>query len=222
MPEAVPDRLYDCNDGGLDVSENAGRTFTNRSNGLSVTMFYDMDVAQSNGLVYGGGAQDNGTVVTTSGSVSSFFELLGGDGGWIVFDPANEGRVYASYYNLNIFRFRGEAFKNVSPPAPKAEKNSIWMAYITWIRLTRKLCSRELFRVWRTRNDGNNWTPVSPSLDGSSSLQLKLRRQITNAFMLVLRTEDSSAVLMGERRGVRTSRVLRFRDTPSRVGNEPN
>src|SRR5436190_11456556 len=168
MPEAVPDRLYDCNDGCLDVSENAGRTFTNRSNGLSVTMFYDMDVAQSNGLVYGGGAQDNGTVVTTSGSVSSFFELLGGDGGWIVFDPANEGRVYASYYNLNVFRFRGEAFKNVSPPAPKAEKSSIWMAYITLDPTDAQTVFTGTFRVWRTRNDGNNWTPVSPSLDGSS------------------------------------------------------
>jgi hypothetical protein len=168
MPAAVPDRVYDCNDGGLDVSENGGRTWDNRSNGLSVTMFYDLDVAQSNGLVYGGGAQDNGTVVTTSGSSTSFFELLGGDGGWIVFDPANAGRVYASYYNLNIFRFRGNTFKNVTPRAPQSEKDSVWMAYITLDPTNTSIVFTGSFRVWRTRNDANDWTPVSPPLDGSS------------------------------------------------------
>lgn len=168
MPTAVPDRVYDCNDGGLDVSENSGRTWTNRSNGLSVTMFYDMDVAQSSGLVYGGGAQDNGTVITTSGSGSSFFELLGGDGGWIVFDPKNAGRVFASYYNLHIFRFRGDTFKNVTPPAPTSEKNSVWMAYICLDPADSQTVFTGSFRVWRTRNDANNWTPVSPVLDGSS------------------------------------------------------
>jgi len=168
MPKAVPGRVYDCNDGGLDVSENGGRTWTNRSNGLSVTMFYDMDVAQSSSLVFGGGAQDNGTVITTTGSSSSFFELLGGDGGWIVFDPKNAGRVYASYYNLHIFRFRGETCKNVSPPATADERSSVWMAYITLDPNDRTIVFTGSSRVWRTINDGNNWTPVSPELDGSS------------------------------------------------------
>lgn len=168
MPAAVPDRVYDCNDGGLDVSENSGTSWSNRSNGLSVTMFYDMDVAQSSGLVYGGGAQDNGTVITTSGSSSGFFELLGGDGGWIVFDPNNAGRVYASYYNLHIYRFRGSTSKNVTPPAPASEKNSVWMAYICLDPSDAQTVFTGSFRVWRTRNDANNWTPVSPTLDGSS------------------------------------------------------
>jgi photosystem II stability/assembly factor-like uncharacterized protein len=168
MPTAVPGRVYDCNDGGLDVSENGGTAWDNRSSGLSVTMFYDMDVAQSSGLVYGGGAQDNGTVVTTSGSSSSFFELLGGDGGWIVFDPANSGRVYASYYNLHIYRFRGNTFKNVTPPAPASERESVWMAYITLDPSDSQTVFTGSSRVWRSRNDANNWTPVSPTLDGSS------------------------------------------------------
>ena len=168
MPVATPDRVYDCNDGGLDISENAGTSWINRSNGLSITMFYDMDVAQSNGLVYGGGAQDNGPVITTSGSSSSFFELLGGDGGWIVWDPSNAGRVYASYYNLNIYRFRGNTSKNVTPPAPASEKGSVWMAFICLDPNDAQTVFTGSFRVWRTRNDANNWTAVSPVLDGSS------------------------------------------------------
>lgn len=128
LPAAVPGRIYDANDGGLDMSEDGGRKWSNRSSGLAVTMFYDMDMAQSNGLLYGGGAQDNGTVVTTAGASNTFFELLGGDGGWLVFAPKNAGHAYTSYYNLNIFRFRGGLSANVSPPASEDEKNSVWMA----------------------------------------------------------------------------------------------
>jgi photosystem II stability/assembly factor-like uncharacterized protein len=167
MPAAVPGRVYDCNDGGLDVSENGGRTWDNRSEGLSITMFYDMDVAQSSPLVYGGGAQDNGTVVTTTGASSSFFELLGGDGGWIVFDPNNEGRVYASYYNMNIYRFRGDDYKKVTPKADKDERESVWMCFIALDPTDAQTVFTGSSRVWRTRNDGNNWTPVSDDLDGS-------------------------------------------------------
>lgn len=167
MPAAVPGRIYDANDGGMDVSEDSGSTWANRSTGLVVTMFYDMDIAQSNGLVFGGGTQDNGTVVTTDGVNSNFFELLGGDGGWIVFDPKSAGHVYASYYNLNIFRFRGGIAKNVSPPAPKSEKGRIWMAFITMDPSNSNTVFTGSFRVWRTRDDGNTWTAVSPALDGS-------------------------------------------------------
>ena len=167
MPAAVPGRIYDANDGGMDVSEDSGNTWANRSTGLVVTMFYDMDVAQSNGLVFGGGAQDNGTVVTTNGSAGGFFELLGGDGGWLVFDPKNAGHVYSSYYNLHIFRFRGGVNSDVSPPASEAEQGSVWMAFIAMDPSNSNTVFTGSTRVWRTKDDANSWTPVSPPLDGS-------------------------------------------------------
>jgi photosystem II stability/assembly factor-like uncharacterized protein len=167
MPAAVPGRIYDANDGGMDVSEDTGSTWANRSNGLAVTMFYDLDVAQTNGLIFGGGAQDNGTLVTTNGAAGGFFELLGGDGGWIVFDPKNAGHVYASYYNLHIFRFRGGASTEVSPPASEAEQNSVWMAFITMDPSNPNTVFTGSTRVWRTRDDAASWTPVSPPLDRS-------------------------------------------------------
>jgi len=35
----VPGLVYDGNDGGIDVSEDSGSNWKNRSDGLSVTMF---------------------------------------------------------------------------------------------------------------------------------------------------------------------------------------
>jgi photosystem II stability/assembly factor-like uncharacterized protein len=169
MPAAIPGRVYDANDGGLDVSEDGGLSWSNRSTGLVITMFYDMDIAQTNGLVFGGGAQDNGTVITTDGAGTSFFELLGGDGGWLVFDPKRAGHIYASYYNMNIWRFRGKSDEaDVSPPAGAAEKGSIWMAYVVMDPSNSNTVYTGSYRVWRTKDDADTWKPISPSLDGSS------------------------------------------------------
>jgi photosystem II stability/assembly factor-like uncharacterized protein len=168
MPPAALGRVYDANDGGLDVSEDGGNNWTNRSSGLSVTMFYDLDVAPSNGLFFGGGAQDNGTVVTKTGTATSFFQIYEGDGGWIVFDPRDENHVYCSVYNLDIRRFRGKTHKNVSPPASKAEQDSIWMCFITLDPSDSNTVFTGSYRVWKTTNDGENWSVISPSLDGSS------------------------------------------------------
>jgi photosystem II stability/assembly factor-like uncharacterized protein len=167
MPVAVPGRIYDCNDGGLDVSEDSGAHWKNRSAGLSITMFYDLDVAQSNGLVFGGGAQDNGTVVTKTGAATTFEEIYEGDGGWIVFDP-NDGRhVYCSVYNLDIRRYRHGVHKNVSPPASKDEQESIWMCFITFDPSNSDIVFTGSYRVWCSTNDGENWHAVSPSFDDS-------------------------------------------------------
>lgn len=168
MPAAAAGRVYDANDGGLDVSEDAGVTWSNRSNGLAVTMFYDMDLAQTNALVFGGGAQDNGTLVTTNGTASAFFELYGGDGGWIVFDPLDAGHVFASAYNLNIVRFHGSQSIDVSPPASEAEQNSVWMCFIAMDPSDSSTLFTGSGRVWRTQNDGDKWTAVSAVLDGSA------------------------------------------------------
>jgi photosystem II stability/assembly factor-like uncharacterized protein len=168
MPAAAPGRVYDANDGGMDLSGDRGVTWTNRSAGLAATMFYDADVAQSDGRAFGGGAQDNGTVVTNSGQPNDFYELLGGDGGWMVYDPKDASHVFASFYNLNIYRFSKSTWKDVSPPATKSEQAAVWMAYITLDPSDARVVYTGSSRMWRSLNDGNDWKDISPVLDGSS------------------------------------------------------
>jgi photosystem II stability/assembly factor-like uncharacterized protein len=167
MPAAVPGRVYDANDGGMDVSEDGGLHWKNRSDGLSITMFYDLDVAPSNGLYFGGGAQDNGTVVTKTGAGSTFSQIYSGDGGWLVFDPLDEDHIYCSCYNLDIRRYRGKTHRDVSPPASDGERESVWMCFITLDPSNPNIVFTGSHRVWRSKNDGVNWNVVSPSLDGS-------------------------------------------------------
>ena len=170
MPAKAEGRVYDPNDGGLDVSEDGGNSWTNRSKGLAVTMFYDMDVAQTDPLVFGGGAQDNGTVATKTGLAGSFFPIDTGDGGWNVFDPDDAGHVFTSAYNLLIQRYHGldKRPADVSPPASTDEQNSVWMCYITMDPNDANTLFTGSTRVWRTKNDADSWQHVSPSLDGGA------------------------------------------------------
>ena len=166
MPVAAPGRIYSANDGGVDVSNDCGKTWQNRSNGLVVTMFYDMDVAQSDGRNFGGGSQDNGTIVTATGGSNDYFEILGGDGGWMVYDPRDATHVYASFYNMGIFRFINGAWTDVSPRVP--EKKSIWMCYITMDPSNSQTVYTGSFQLWRTTDDGVTWNAISPNFDGSA------------------------------------------------------
>jgi photosystem II stability/assembly factor-like uncharacterized protein len=169
MPAAAPGRVYDCNDGGVDVSEDGGSSWTNRSSGLAVTMFYDMDIAQTNPLVFGGGAQDNGTVATKTGLANSFVPIDTGDGGWNIFDPKDANHVFTSAYNLLIQRYRGLSNRpvDVSPPAHPSEQNSVWMCFIAMDPVDSNTLLTGSTRIWKTTNDARTWTPVSPRFDGS-------------------------------------------------------
>ncbi len=167
-PAQAPARIYDPNDGGLDVSDDRGTTWVNRSDGLAVTMFYDIDVAPSDARTYGGGAQDNGTVITTTGQGGGFSEILGGDGGWMIFAPLDAGHLFASYYNFHIFRFIGGKVKEVSPPADPTEQRAVWMCYIDMDPNAPRTLFAGSHRVWRTHDDGQTWTAVSATLDGNA------------------------------------------------------
>ena len=167
MPVAAPGRVYTANDGGLDVSEDSGRHWQNRSSGLAVTMFYDIDVAQTDARLYGGGAQDNGTLVTRNGLENVFSELMGGDGGWMVVDPKDAGHIYASWQYGGMYRFRNGSARDVSPPFRPEDMGGVWMVYITFDPNDSNVVFTGNQRVYRTKNDGLSWDALTPSLDAS-------------------------------------------------------
>jgi photosystem II stability/assembly factor-like uncharacterized protein len=175
MPAAQPGRVYDMNDGGMDISDDGGGSWSNRSNGLAVTMFYDADVAQSDGRMFGGGAQDNGTIITENGKADAFFEIDSGDGGWMLIDPATTAHIYASVYNVEVDRYRSASgWKDVSPPEPHPD--DFWMVYLDFDPADANTVFVGTSRVWRTKNDGADWKDVSGVLDGSAITAIDVDR----------------------------------------------
>jgi photosystem II stability/assembly factor-like uncharacterized protein len=172
MPAAMPGRVYDANDGGVDVSDDGGVSWANRSNGLACTMFYDLEVSKSDPGIYGGGAQDNGSILTNGGQAGAFEEVQGGDGGWMVIDPANPDYMFASSQNVCVMRRKNNKWTTWQDPMPYGMKNSeraaVWMAYITMDPSDSRVVYVGSYRMWRTKDAGTSWEPISPNLDGST------------------------------------------------------
>lgn len=203
MPAQQPGLVYDMNDGGMDVSTNGGLTWTNRSNGLAVSMFYDIDVAQSDGRMFGGGLQDNGSNVTLVGEITTdsgktaaltgnpddFIEITGGDGGRMLIDPKNTGHLYTTSQNMTVNRFRKSVgWTDASPPANKREKGAVWMVFLELDPNDSRTVFAGGLRVWRTRNDGNKWRAVSSVLDGSPISAIEIAR--ANSKMVYVGTQN--------------------------------
>jgi photosystem II stability/assembly factor-like uncharacterized protein len=185
-------RIFSGNDGGVALSVDGGRSWMDRSNGMVTTMFYAADVAQSNSHVFGGGTQDNGTLIAGVPSNTGeptppereFTRVLSSDGGWIEFDPADEQHVFGSTQDLAISRHRrGEPWAaglqlagwpavSISPDLITPTEQDLRGMAVLEIEPRRRKGTKKLWlgtnRLWRTDNDGRTWKPVSHSFDDSA------------------------------------------------------
>ena len=102
------------NDGGVyrapDVMTVGGNPAPPRVNGwvrlnnnYGVTQFYSGSGHEQSGKVVGG-TQDNGTLVYTSATGTSWRTMFGGDGGWSASHPTDANVMYGEYVYLNIHR----------------------------------------------------------------------------------------------------------------------
>ena len=61
----ITDYVYNGNDGGVYISEDAGTTWTHFVN-LPITQFYNIEVSESDPNFLYGGTQDNNTLMTST------------------------------------------------------------------------------------------------------------------------------------------------------------
>src|SRR2546429_7342703 len=98
------------NDGGATVSHDAGKSWTTEANQPTAQFYH---VAADNSVPYKvyGAQQDNSTVAIASRSDSfaidrpDWYDVGGGESGYVVPDPRNPQVVYAGSYDGLITRF---------------------------------------------------------------------------------------------------------------------
>lgn len=172
--------LYSTNDGGVAYTDDDAGTvrtgasaacgpgnsvvrWTTIEEGLGSTQFYTGAVSASASL-WLGGVQDNGTLLQSPLSAgNSFSEIFGGDGASVAIDPRNDNVLYVSYQNVNIHRSTdgGSSF------TPATNGMSDVTVFIMPFEIDRSAPDRLYAggsRLWRTVNQGRNWSPASQVL----------------------------------------------------------
>jgi hypothetical protein len=100
-------RVFFANDGGVfsvdDIETVEMTGFRSLNNNLGVTQFYGGAGHAATGTIVGG-AQDNGMLVWTPLSGTSWTQRIAGDGGYAASDPADSQYFYGEGIYLRIFR----------------------------------------------------------------------------------------------------------------------
>lgn len=173
-----PGRMIESNDGGVVVSTNGGRVWTSEMN-QPTAQFYR--VALDNDFPYHayGAQQDNSTVRTATrgrGGITErdWYDVGGGESGWIAPDPRNSNVVYAGSYGNLITRF--DAFtgvqRNINPwpdnpmghPAADLKYRFQWSFPIVISPHDPKVIYAGANVLFRSTDEGQSWEQISKDL----------------------------------------------------------
>jgi photosystem II stability/assembly factor-like uncharacterized protein len=151
------------NDGGIDYSTNGGTSWL-ASNSLPITQFYAGEIDNNNPLTLLGGTQDNGTPRTLNGMLNNWVDIYGGDGFYCLVDYSTSQRVYASSQNGGLGRSTngGSSWLGATSGLDLAYTN--WMTPYVIDKNTPLTLYCGTYRMHRTVNGMQSWTPISPDL----------------------------------------------------------
>lgn len=166
-----PELIYLCNDGGVYSLNVTTNEFVNLSNGLQITQFFDIGVAQSNPSVLSGGSQDNGNVFMEG--EDWFMAAPTADGMVQAIDFEDEDVRYNAIQNGSIFRFINGNRTNISNNIPGGVSGTgEWVTPYVLVPNVPQNILAAYKRVYRSTNRGNSWTAISPELAPGANLDL--------------------------------------------------
>ena len=170
-----PKRMIVCNDGGVDVTTDGGKSWY--APPLPLTQFYHVSCDSSVPYRVMGCMQDQGTASGPSNSLSSAGILLGdwhgvggGEAGYAVPDPTNPNIVYAGEYSGIITRYdhrtrqaRHVGIYPVSNSGKGAEDLKYrfqWTSPILVSRHDARMVYHAANVLFRSRDGGQSWDKV--------------------------------------------------------------
>jgi photosystem II stability/assembly factor-like uncharacterized protein len=174
-----PQRIMNSNDGGVTISVDGGKTWTQQNNQPTAQFYH---VAVDNHCPYRvyGAQQDNSTVAiasrTDDGVIArqDWYEVGGGESGYISPDPRDPEIVYAGSEGSVITRYdhRTNQVEDVSPyPIDTSGNGAGELKYrFQWTEpvLVSAYDSNVLYSaaqfVLKSTDKGRSWNPISPDL----------------------------------------------------------
>ncbi len=156
------------NDGGLYYSNDDGASST-KDITLPITQLYRLYVdPQDENKVYAG-AQDNSTMRTTTGGLSNWNIINGGDGFQPLVDATNTNVIYALSQRGNFVKSTNNAasFSVATSGIAGADRKN-WDTPVTFDPNNSQTLYYGANRLYKTTNAAENWTAISPDLTNGS------------------------------------------------------
>lgn len=168
-----PSRMINGNDGGANVSVNGGETWTAQR--YPTAQLYHVITTAHIPYHVCGAQQDNSTAcVPSNGSGDEFYQVGGGESGYIAADPRNPNVFYAGSYGGLLTRYDRSTGQmrevNVWPENPMGHSSQDirerfqWTYPIVFSPTDPRVLYIGSQHLWRTTSEGQRWERISPDL----------------------------------------------------------
>ncbi len=175
-----PDWIINSNDGGAAVTHNGGRTWSTEDN-QPTAEFYHVDTDSRIPYLIYGAQQDSSTVAISSrggggrgGGGSEFYDVGGGESGWVVPKPDNPDITYAGSYDglLTEYNHATGASRDINPwplnpmgsGAADVAQRFQWTFPIATSPHDPNVVYAGSQFVLMSNNGGSSWTQISPDI----------------------------------------------------------
>jgi photosystem II stability/assembly factor-like uncharacterized protein len=174
-----PNRMIESNDGGATITRDGGRTWSSEDN-QPTAQFYRVALDQDFPYHIYGAQQDNSTVRIASRTAGSgitaadWYDVGGGESGWIAPDPRNSEIVYAGSYDGLITRQdkRTGQSRNINAWPDNTMGYGVeamkyrfqWSFPIVFSPHDPKTLYIGANVLMKTTNEGQSWDVISPDL----------------------------------------------------------
>jgi len=158
-----PDTIYVGNDGGVYKSTDGGANWASLNSGLPITQFNSVAVHPQNERFVLGGTQDQGLIRFTGNSV--WEQLVRGDVGTVMFDPANPSIILAARQLIRPVRSvnGGASFTNIGAGIDPTDRVGFY-APLTASPTNSGVVYFGTHRVWNSGDGGVTWSAISSDL----------------------------------------------------------
>lgn len=156
------------NDGGLYYSDDDGASST-KDITLPITQLYRLYVDPQNEDKVYAGAQDNSTMRTTSGGLSDWNIINGGDGFQPLVDATNTDVIYALSQRGNFVKSTNNAasFSGATNGIAGGDRKN-WDTPVTFDPTNAQTLYYGANRLYKTTDAAGSWTAISPDLTNGS------------------------------------------------------
>ena len=174
-----PNRMIESNDGGANVSFDGGKSFSSENN-QPTEQFYRVGLDNDFPYHIYGSQQDNTTMEIASrgnsGAItaSDWFEVGGGESGWLAPDPTNSRYVYGGSYDGLLTRYDHDTggLRNINPWPDNPMGSGVeamkyrmqWTFPLLFSPNDPKLLYAGSQFLLGTRDEGRTWSVMSPDL----------------------------------------------------------